>query len=46
MHHLKNKNLMSGFRATGIHPFNQNQVLKHLPASNNESEETDSSLLN
>ena len=46
MLHLKNKNLISGFRAAGIYPLDQNQVLKHLPTSNNESEEINSPLLN
>ena len=42
---LKNKNLISWFRAAGIYPLDQNQVLKHLPASN-ESEEVNSLLFN
>ena len=36
---LKNKNLLSGFGAARIYPLDRNQVLKHLPTSNNESEE-------
>ena len=42
MHRLKNKNLISGFRAAGIHPLDRNQVLKHLPTSNKKSEEINS----
>ena len=41
---LKNKNLISGFRTAEIYPLGRNQVLKHLPASNSESEEINSLL--
>ncbi|XP_039291350.1 uncharacterized protein LOC120353005 [Nilaparvata lugens] len=33
------KNLISGFRATGIHPIDVEQVLKQLPISNQDQEE-------
>ena len=43
---LNNKNLISEFRAAGIYPLDQSQVLKHLPTSNNESEGINSPLFN
>ena len=46
MHPLKNKNLISGFRAAGIYPLDRNQALKYLPTANNESEEINSPLFN
>ena len=41
---LKNKNFMSRFRVEGIYLLDRKQVLKHLPTSNNESEELNSPL--
>ena len=46
MHRLKNRNLISRFRADGIYPLDRCQVLKHLPTSNNESEEINLPLFN
>ena len=43
---LKNRNLISGFRVARIYPLDRSQVLKHLPTSNNESEEINSPLSN
>jgi len=33
---LKPENLSAGFKATGIHPVDRRQVLRHLPAVNEE----------
>ena len=46
MHRLKNKNLISGFRAAGIYPLDRNQVLKHIPTSYSESAEVNAPLFN
>ena len=34
MNRLKSSNLVTGFRASGIHPLNRNNVLKRIPSSN------------
>ena len=35
----KNENLVSGFRATGLYPYNPNKILNKLPSADNETEE-------
>ena len=42
---LKSSNLITGFRASGIHPINRNKVLKHIPSSN-QAEDVNLQVLN
>ena len=35
----KNENFVSGFRATGLYPYNPNNILNKLPSADNETEE-------
>ena len=45
MTRLKSSNLIAGFRASGIHPINRNEVLKRIPSSN-QAEDVNLQVLN